>query len=101
MAHGVAKRYTMRKAKGEGNNLENKMRFFLSNKSICLKRKSLTYTAKTGQNSYAEALQGSTHFICQANEMGFARKNKPNFFLNIQMTYLVWLLSEKIYFEGT
>jgi len=29
--------------------------------------------------------------------VGFARKNKPNFFLNIQTTYLVWLLSEKIY----
>jgi len=33
--------------------------------------------------------------------MGFARKNKPNFFLNIQMTYLVWLLFKKIYFGGT
>nr|AND50646.1 ribosomal protein S3 [Sphagnum balticum] len=101
MAQGVAERYTMRKAKGEGDSLENKMRFLLSNKSICLKRKSLTYTAKTGQDSYVEALQGSTRFICQANEVGFARKNKPNFFLNIQTTYLVWLLSEKIYFGGT
>jgi len=42
MAQGVAERYTMRKAKGEGDSLENKMRFLLSNKSICLKRKSLT-----------------------------------------------------------
>jgi hypothetical protein len=40
-------------------------------------------------------------FICQANEVGFARKNKPNFFLIIQMTYLVRLLFEKIYFVGT
>jgi hypothetical protein len=101
MAQGVAERYTMRKAKGERDNLENKMRFLLSNKNICLKRKSLTYTAKTGQDSYVEALQGSIRFICQANEVGFARKNKPNFFLNIQTTYLVWLLSEKIYFGRT
>jgi hypothetical protein len=79
MAHGVAERYTMRKAKGEGDNLENKMHFLLLNKIIYLKRKSLTYTAKTGQDSYVVALQGSARFICQANEMGFARKNKPNF----------------------
>ncbi len=77
------------------------MHFLLLNKSICLKRKRLTYTAKIGQDSYVEALQGSTHFICQANELGFARKNKPHFFVNIQMTYLVWLLFEKIYYEGT
>jgi hypothetical protein len=89
----------MRKAKGEGDNLENKMCFLLSNKNICLKRKSLTYT--TRQDSYVEALQGSTRFICQANEVGFARKNKLNFFLNIQTIYLVWLLFEKIYFGGT
>jgi len=62
----------MRKAKGEGDNLENKMHFLLSNKSICLKRKSLTYTAKAGQDFYVETLQGSTRFICQANEVGFA-----------------------------
>jgi hypothetical protein len=77
------------------------MYFLLSNKNIYLKRKSLTYTAKTGQYSYVEALHGSTCYICQANEVGFARKNKLNFFLNIQTTYLVWLLSEKIYFGGT
>jgi hypothetical protein len=33
--------------------------------------------------------------------VGFARKIKPNFFLNIQTTYLVWFLFEKIYFRGT
>jgi hypothetical protein len=43
MAHGVVEKYTMRKAKGERDNLENKMRFLLSNKSTCLKRKSLTF----------------------------------------------------------
>jgi hypothetical protein len=75
----------MRKAKGEGDNLENKMCFLLSNKNICLKRKSLTYT--TRQDSYVEALQGSIRFICQANEVGFARKNKLNFFLNIQTIF--------------
>jgi len=52
MAQGVAERYTMRKAKGVGDSLENKMRFLLSNKSICLKGKSLTFTAKIGQDSF-------------------------------------------------
>jgi hypothetical protein len=65
------------------------MHFLLSNKSIYLKRKILTYTAKIGQDSYVEAVQGSIGFICQVNEVGFARKNKPDFFLNIQTTYLV------------
>jgi hypothetical protein len=99
MAQGVTERYTMRKLKGKGDNLENKMCFLLSNKKICLKIKSPTYTI--GQDSYVKALHGSTRFICQANEVGFARKNKPNFFLNIQTIYLVWFLYEKIYFKGT
>jgi len=77
------------------------MCFLLSNKNICLKRKSLTYTAKTRQYFYVKALQGSTCFCCPTNEVGFTRKIKPNFFLNIQTTYLVWFLFEKIYFGGT
>jgi hypothetical protein len=92
----------MRKAKGEGDSLENKMHFLLSNKNIYLKRKSLTYIAKTGQDSYVEALQGFTRFICQANEVGFARKNKPNFFLNIQTTYLEllhWKFARWVYHQ--
>jgi hypothetical protein len=47
------------------------------------KKKCLTYMAKTGQGTYVKALQCFTCFICQANEVGFARKNKPNFSLNI------------------
>jgi hypothetical protein len=37
LAQGVAKRYTMVKAKGDGNNFKKKMCFLL-NKSICLRR---------------------------------------------------------------
>jgi hypothetical protein len=56
------------------------MHFLLSNESICLKRKSLTYTSKIEHDSYVEALHGSTHFICEANEVGFARKINLIFF---------------------
>jgi hypothetical protein len=70
----------MKKAKGQGDNLKNKMHFLLSNESICLKTKSLTYTSKIEHDSYVEALHGSTHFICEANEVGFARKINLIFF---------------------
>jgi hypothetical protein len=57
--------------------------------------------AKTKQDSYVTTLQDFICFIYQANEVCFSRKNKLNFFLNIQMIYSVWLLYEKIYFGRT
>jgi hypothetical protein len=57
--------------------------------------------AKTRQDSYVKTLHDFICFIYQANEVWFSRKNKFNFFLNIQMIYLVWLLYEKIYFGKT
>jgi hypothetical protein len=77
MAQGVAKRYMIRKTKGGGDNLKNKMHFLLSNKNICLKRKSLT---KTRQDSYVETLHGSIHLIYQANEVVLLEKINLTFF---------------------
>jgi hypothetical protein len=80
MAQGVAERYTMRKTKGEGDNLENKMCFLLSNKNICLKRKNLTYIIETGQDFYVKALQGSTHLFAKQMKCALLEKINLTFF---------------------
>nr|YP_010576526.1 ribosomal protein S3 [Andreaea regularis]UZN44067.1 ribosomal protein S3 [Andreaea regularis] len=99
VARDVAKRYTTGKAKKQEDDLEKRMRSVLLTKSICSRKEGLTYMAKTEQGSYVEA--GSTRFIRQANEVGFARRNRLDFFPNIQTTYSVWLFSEKIGSERT
>lgn len=93
VARSVAETSTMGEAEKQGDSLERIMRSLLLNKSFCSRRESLTYTVKTEQGSYVEALWGSTRFIRQANEVGFARRNKPD--LNSQTAYSVRLFSEK------
>lgn len=95
-ARSIIERYMTEEAKKKEGSLKKRMRSILLNKSICSKKEGLTYTDKTAQVSYVEALRGSTHFIRQANEVGFARKNRPEIYPHIQMAYSVWLFSEYI-----
>jgi small subunit ribosomal protein S3 len=87
-------RYMPEEAKKKEDSLKKRMRSILLNKSICSKNEGLTYMDKTAQGSYVEALRGSTHFIRQADKVGFARKNRPEISPNIQTAYSVWLSSE-------
>lgn len=95
-ARSIIKKYITKEAKKKEDSLKKRMRSILLNKSICSKREGLTYMDKTAQGSYVEALRGSTHFIRQANEVGFARKNRPEISPNIQTAYSVWLFSKDI-----
>jgi small subunit ribosomal protein S3 len=95
-ARSIIERYMTEEAKKKEDSLKKRMRSILLNKSICSKKEGLTYMDKTAQGSYVEALRGSTHFIRQANEVGFARKNRPEISPHIQMAYSVWLFSEYI-----
>jgi len=52
-------------------------------------KEGLTYMDQTAQGSYVEALWDSIHFICLANEVGFARKNRPKNFPNIETAYSI------------
>nr|BDN79778.1 ribosomal protein S3 [Ditrichum rhynchostegium] len=92
----IIERYMTEEAKKKEDSLKKKMRSILLNKSICSKKEGLTYMGRTAQGSYVEALRGSTHFIRLANEVGFARKNRPEISPNIQTAYSVWLFSEDI-----
>jgi hypothetical protein len=71
----IIERYMTKKAKKKEDSLKKRMHSILLNKNICSKKEGLTYMDKTVQGPYVEALRGSTHFICLANEVGFARKN--------------------------
>nr|YP_009918921.1 ribosomal protein S3 [Chorisodontium aciphyllum]QMJ96186.1 ribosomal protein S3 [Chorisodontium aciphyllum] len=95
-ARTIIERYMTEKAKKKEDSLKKRMRSILLNKSICSKKEGLTYMDKTAQGPYVEALRGSTHFIRLANEIGFARKNRPEISPNIQTAYSVWLFSEDI-----
>lgn len=95
-ARNIIERYMTEEAKKKEDSLKKRMRSILLNKSIWSEKEGLTYMDKTAQGSYVEALRGSTHFISQANKVGFARKNRPEISPNIQMAYSIWLFSEYI-----
>ena len=94
-ARSIIERYMTEEAKKKEDTLKKRMRSILLNK-FCSKKKGLTYMDKTVQGSYVEALRGSTHFIRLANEVGFARKNRPEISPNIQTAYSVWFFFEYI-----
>nr|YP_010261607.1 ribosomal protein S3 [Planicladium nitidulum]UIB40689.1 ribosomal protein S3 [Planicladium nitidulum] len=96
-ARSIIKKYITKGTEEKEDSLKKRMRSILSNKRICSKKEGLTYMDKTVQGSYVEALRGSTHFIRLANEVGFARKNRPEISPNIQTAYSVWLFSEDIH----
>lgn len=95
-ARNIIKKYITEEAEEKEDSLKKRMRSILLNKSICWKKEGLTYMDKTAQGSYVEALRGSTRFIRQADEVGFARKNRPEISPNIQTAYSVWLFSKDI-----
>jgi small subunit ribosomal protein S3 len=96
-ARSIIEKYMTGGARKKEDSLKKRMRSILLKKSICSKREGLTYMDKTAQGSYVEALRGFVHFIRLANEVGFARKNRPEIFPNIQTAYSVWLFSKDIH----
>jgi small subunit ribosomal protein S3 len=73
VARSIIEKYTTEEAREKEVRSKKRMRSILLNKSIC-----------------------STRFIRLANEVGFARRNRPENSPNIQTAYSVWLFSEEI-----